>query len=210
MFENKIIVDEITVFLTGIQPNVDWNEFFNKYLSKTDIQILSRLRPLLWSDKDIERDYTMTNSYYFDYYTKLLNKIPDLDDYDIYIIDTNEDSLLDYYFTLMINHKISVLTRLLALKRLKYKLIRLSDINDQISGFIFPTGSITYPVSEIILPRNGLLIDDGYYNIYSTENEKKTNQIKIYILSLINTSLSPEEILDPKLKYTQLRLFSKT
>lgn len=205
MFESRKIIDEVTKFLIGIQPNVDWNEFFNKHIGKTNEQILSRIRALLWVDKNLDYENELLNTRFFEYYTKLLFKTPDIEDYDICIMKLNDKSTLDNYFNKIIAHKIDVLTKLLSLRGLKYRLV---EPTEKCSGIMFPTGSLSY--DETTLHQNnfiGIMLDDGFHNIYIDDNEKKINNIKLLITSLIKTQLTIQEILQQNFGLLNLKYF---
>jgi hypothetical protein len=214
MLKTKHIIDDVTTYLYGLQPNVDWNDFFNRYSTKTDEQILARIKSLLWVDKSITYNYKLTNQYVFEYYTKLIGKIPDIDQYSIYIIDINEDTKLDDYFIRLIKHKIGVLITLLTLRGFKYKLIsslqsqQPRTSSEKYSGIMFPTGSISYPSSVINSIRfEGIIVDDGCFNLTSTPHESDVNHIKLMITSVIETPLTIPEVIATEFGILDLNKF---
>lgn len=200
-------INELIKYLYTVNGNVDWHSFINKYMS-ADIKILlTKIKSLIWVDKELSYDNGMQeNMKLFMYYTKLLNKYQPLFDTDkltLYILDVNSNNNIDDFIVNIVKNKINVLCRLLDVMNIKYELINKIQSSYDL---VIPTGSITYnEPTEMFKNFNGILIADDLYNIYQSEEQKELNFFKLSILQLSkNGSITIDEILNQQygfLKY---------
>ena len=207
--------DKLINYLTGINENIDWSDFINANMTLPREKFLNKIKSLVWVDKDIEYDNgTKENSNLFLYYTTLLNKYYPLfqspnklseTEAQIYILDIaegeNRISPLDDFIIDEIRNKLNVLCRLLSSMRIKYKLVNKLDENAKL---VIPTGSITYENPNLILNSNSshsthLLVADGFYNIYTQDDETEFNFLKLSIFQLTkNKEITMSEILNQR------------
>lgn len=194
---------ELVDFLYGINGNIDWNDFINKNMSIPSEKLLSKIKSLIWVDKDLEYDNGMQqNIKLFSYYTILLNKyykVLSLPDVTVYILNVPDDKIspLDDFIVDEIKKKLSVLCRLLGLMNIKYQLV--TSINND-AKIVIPTASITYKnPNKLFTSFSGILIVDNYYNIYNREEDIELNTFKLSIIQLYkNTEINISEILNQK------------
>ena len=194
---------ELIDFLYGINGNINWDDFINKNMSISSEKLLSKIKSLIWVDKDLEYDNGMQqNVKLFSYYTSLLNKyyrILSLPSVVVYILNIPDDKIspLDDFIVNEIKQKLSVLCRLLGLMNIKYQLV--TSINDD-AKIVIPTASITYKnPNELFKSFSGILVVDNYYNIYKREEDIELNIFKLSIMQLYkNTEIHISEILNQK------------
>ena len=200
-------INELIKYLYTVNGNIDWHSFINKYMTADVKTLLTKIKSLIWVDKELSYDNGMQeNMKLFMYYTKLLNKYQPLFDTDkltLYILDINSNINIDEFIVNIVKNKINVLCRLLNVMNIKYELI---DNIKSSYDLVIPTGSITYnDPTEMFKNFNGILIADDLYNIYQSEEQKELNFFKLSILQLSkNGSISIDEILNQRygfLKY---------
>lgn len=194
---------ELVDFLYGINGNINWDDFINKNMSISSEKLLSKIKSLIWVDKDLEYDNGMQqNVKLFSYYTSLLNKyyrILSLPEVVVYVLNISDDKIspLDDFIVNEIKQKLSVLCRLLGLMNIKYQLV--TSINDD-AKIVIPTASITYKnPNELFKSFSGILVVDNYYNIYKRTEDIELNMFKLSIIQLYkNTEINISEILNQK------------
>lgn len=207
--------EQLINFLYEINGNIDWNDFINKNMSIPPNKLLSKIKSLIWIDKDLSYDNGMQqNIKLFSYYTSLLNKyykiitLPDITVYIINVAEGNDKSTsLDDFIIDEVKQKLNVLCRLLKLMRIKFELV--TSLNKD-SKIVIPTCSITYNnPNELLKSFSGIMIIDNYYNIYKHEEDKELNFFKLSITQLSkNPEIKIPEIMDQK--YGFLKLIIKT
>ena len=203
--------EQLINFLYEINGNIDWNDFINKNMTIPPDKLLSKIKSLIWIDKDLLYDNGMQqNANLFSYYTILLNKyykLISLPDSIIYIIDIAEGNdkieSLDNFIFEEVKQKLNVLCRLLKLMRIKFELV--TSLNEE-SKIVIPTCSITYNnPNELFKNFKGLIIVDNYYNIYKHEEDKELNFFKLSIIQLSkNSEIKISEIINQKYGFLKL------
>lgn len=198
-------------FLYEINGNIDWNDFINKNMALPSNKLLSKIKSLVWIDKNLDYDNGMQqNLKLFSYYTNLLNKYYPLiskPESIIYILNVaNEDQKihpLDDFIYEEVRQKLNVLCRLLKIMRVNFKLVTSLDQNMKI---VIPTCSITYNnPNELFKNFNGIMIVDNFYNIYTREEDKELNYFKLSIIQLSkNSEIKISEITDQKYGFLKL------
>lgn len=203
--------NELIDFLYETNGNIDWNDFINKNMTLSPDKLLSKIKSLVWIDKDIEYDNGMQqNIKLFSYYTSLLNKYYKLISQPntiLYVIDIAEGNdkikSLDEFIIEQIKQKLNVLCRLLKIMKINFKLVTSLDENAKI---VIPTCSITYNnPNDLLKSFSGIIIVDNYYNIYRHEEDKELN---FFRLSIVQLSKNPEikisEIVNQKYGFLKL------
>lgn len=203
--------NELIDFLYETNGNIDWNDFINKNMTLSPDKLLSKIKSLVWIDKDIEYDNGMQqNIKLFSYYTSLLNKYYKLisqPNVILYIIDIAEGNdkikSLDEFIFDQIKQKLNVLCRLLKIMKINFKLVTSLDENAKI---VIPTCSITYNnPNDLLKSFSGIIIVDNYYNIYRHEEEKELNFFKLSIIQLSkNPEIKISEIIHQKYGFLKL------
>lgn len=199
-------------FLYEINGNIDWNDFINKNMTLPPNKLLSKIKSLVWIDKNLDYDNGMQqNLKLFSYYTNLLNKYYPLisqPESIIYILNVADEDKkihpLDDFIYEEVRQKLNVLCRLLKIMRVNFKLVTSLDQNMKI---VIPTCSITYNnPNELFNNFNGIMIADNFYNIYTHEEDKELNFFKLSVIQLSkNSEIKISEIIDQK--YGFLKLF---
>lgn len=203
--------NELIDFLYETNGNIDWNDFINKNMTLSPDKLLSKIKSLVWIDKDLAYDNGMQqNMKLFSYYTSLLNKYyslisrPESVIHILNVAEGNDKSeLLDEFIFEEVKRKLNVLCRLLKLMRVKFELV--TSLNKD-SKIVIPTCSITYNnPNELFKNFNGIMIVDNYYNIYKHEEDKELNFFKLSIIQLSkNPEIKVSEIIDQKYGFLKL------
>lgn len=203
--------NELIDFLYETNGNIDWNDFINKNMTLSPDKLLSKIKSLVWIDKDIEYDNGMQqNIKLFSYYTALLNKYYKLisqPNVILYIIDVAEGNdkikSLDEFIFEQIKQKLNVLCRLLKIMKINFKLVTSLDENAKI---VIPTCSITYNnPNDLLKSFSGIIIVDNYCNIYRHEEDKELNFFKLSIIQLSkNPEIKISEIIQQKYGFLKL------
>ena len=214
--------DELISFMTVINENIKWNEVMNSLIGLPIDKLLTKLKVYLWSDKDLmssELDLVNRNTYlyYMKWYYKLYEKI---NESGVVIIGepTNEEIINDLINNKM-KKKVDVLKNILTFYRIDFIVLNNENVenvkefmNIHKNNLLFPTCSISYNKPEELLtqlPKKYELIDDGYYNLYSTPQELEFNLLRLLIVELINDpSIDIEELM--KNKYGMMKIDSLT
>ena len=213
--------DELISFMNNVNENVKWNEVMNKLIGLPIDRLLTKLKVYMWSDKDLTTsEYDPVNKNTYLYYTKWYYKLFEkFDESGIVILTepTNEEIIND-----LINNKMKEKTDTLKNILTFYgkDFIVLNDgnvekvkeyMNKHKSNLLFPTCSISYYKPENLfsqLPKIYELIDDGYYNLYSTPQELEFNILRLFIIELINNpSIDIETLM--KNKYGMMKVDSR-
>lgn len=198
-------------FLYEINGNIDWNDFINKNMTLPSNKLLSKIKSLVWIDKNLDYDNGMQqNLKLFSYYTNLLNKYYPLisqPESIIYILNVADEDKkihpLDDFIYEEVRQKLNVLCRLLKIMRINFKLVTSLDQNMKI---VIPTCSITYNnPNELFNNFNGIMIVDNFYNIYAHDEDKELNFFKLSVIQLSkNSEIKISEIIDQKYGFLKL------
>lgn len=212
--------DELVSFMNNVNENVKWNEVMNKLIGLPIDKLLTKLKVYVWSDKDLmtsEYDPVNRNTYlyYMKWYYKLFEKF---DESGVVIIDEpmNEEIINDLINNKM-KQKTDALKNMLSFYGKEYMILNDGNVekvkeymNKHKNNLLFPTCSISYNKPEELisqLPKKYELINDGYYNLYSTPQELEFNILRLFIVELINDpSIDVETLM--KNKYGMMKIES--
>jgi len=64
---------KLAEYLKSMNDGIDWESFLDENIGKEDRKTISKIKSLLWIDKDIKYTWDFTNIY-FKHYMSLLNK----------------------------------------------------------------------------------------------------------------------------------------
>lgn len=193
--------DKLVDFMTCINSNVNWNNILNELMNQPIEKIFKRIKTYLWTDKTIESELDPITKNTFMYYTKLLYGLYDElfnEKCCVVVMDQpmNNDNMIDNEFIAnKMKIKFNVLTELLNFKMINYKVLNYQT-KDEIESYVkdynkiilFPTCSILYkePNKLIDTFKDVILVDDGYYNIYSSQAEAEFNLFRLLVIELFN------------------------
>ena len=210
--------NELLEFMNTINSNVNWSKVLNELLTLPIEKILTKLKVYVWSDKDLasaDVDPVVRNTYL--YYTKWIYRLFDdlmSDKVGVVIIDKPVDGIDNDTLNEKMTIKINVLKSLLETQLISYRLSADEDVETYISEhekvLLFPTGLVLYPnaqdVFNQLMSDKITLIDDGYYNLYSTSAELEFDMFRLLVIELVcNPSANVEELLSNKYGMVQIK-----
>ena len=189
-------------FLSFMNPNIDWNNTLNEIITYPIHKLLNRIRTYLWRDKDEDSDEELITENTYTYYMKLLCLIDSsIEGKTIYIIDKpkNESDMLvnNDVINQKVEIKVNVLKNILTFQRKEFKIINDNSTTLNSDCVVFPVCSVMYNKPNELINDKVSIVNDGYYNLFSSDQELEFNILRLLIVELYN---NPSENIDELLK----------
>lgn len=178
--------DQLVTHLAKLNPNINWREIIGQYIGLPDEKFIKKIRPLLWTNKDLETPmgwYT-TNSQNFYHYAKFLHVLGKYRQIDI--LDVPDTRIVENGFiTSELRAKIRVAESIMKLLGLSVR--RVTKPSDRGAELLLTTASILYLPEDYEKIINGYhcVCHDEYFNTYSTEGGDKLCRmlLTLYLLA---------------------------
>ena len=212
--------DKLISFMNNINNNINWSEALKDIIT---LPVNKFFKTYLWTDKDItaeSMDPVVKNTYmyYMRWFYKLYDLLFDQNCGIVIIAGSDNQSMSDALLN-KLKIKTNVLTSILSSYQLDFTMFTGQNF-DQIQHYassykrllLFPVSTLAYNAPNAILSHivsacscKVDIIDDGYYNTYSSAQELEFNLIRLLIIELVNDPAIPtDELL--KNKYGMLKI----
>lgn len=202
--------DELIEWLQNINNNVNWEIVMKDYANLPIDKLLNKLKVYVWSDKSLNENMSYdpvkrhTYLYYMKWIYKLFDKLTD-EKCGVVIMDEprkEENRLINDLMRDKVKMKVGVLKRVLTLMGFKFEIVNdevKPDLSTYQTVYCFPTCSIIYSSPSKFINENWTLVDDGYYNIHTSNQELEFNMFRLLVVELVNNpALEVQELLKNK------------
>lgn len=175
--------------LISYNQNIIWEPILREYHEKslTADAIMTRIKSKIWTDKSLNDEYSDESVILglFEYYTRIILKNGPITGI-LYILDRDPayDNIPEE-FVKEITTRTRVLTRLLRIHGISYKLVTLKDLTNDTTNTLIPTASLTYGKDISLKGYKGRILRDSYYNIINDDTEE--NRLKVSFELIIRT-----------------------
>ena len=212
--------DKLVSFMNGINPNVNWNNILNEIINMPINKMYGRIKTYVWTDKNEINELDPITKNTFMYYTNLFYEFHELlFDSDCYVIvvgpptDDYKSNIINELINNKMAIKFNVLCQLLNFKMFKFQILNnhtyeelLKNVENYKRILIFPTCSILYSEPNKLVDgflsvplTKATIVNDGYYNIYSTDADLEFNLFRLSVVELFNDpTLDINELLNKK------------